>query len=127
MQMCWHPLDTFFGRTAHSEEVIGTTSTVIPMPEKAYPCTVIMKRETWKRPRLPWASYRHIRAHIECEDGVPHPGKGENSWDCDDDATFGLCCKADTVEEGIGKFVQSVLRDRRRYGGSVNWQQKAAA
>ena len=124
MSMRWHPMDSLFGRTKHSAEEIGTTVTVIPMPERAYPCTVVMKREAWKRPRLPWTSYQNIRAHIDCKDGVPHPGKGESSWDCGDDATYSLTCEAKTVEEGIGKFVQSVLRDRRRYGGSVNWRQK---
>lgn len=127
MRWTWHPIDTFFGRTKHSEREVSRTETVIPMPEKAYPCVVVMKAETWKRPRLPWASHKITRAHIDCKEGVPYPGKGENSWDCGDDASYGLTCPAKTVEEGIAKFVESVLRSRRRHGGSVNWQQNTAA
>lgn len=126
MRWTWHPIDTFYGRTKHSEREVSRTQTVIPMPEKSYPCVVVMKAETWQRPRLPWASAKVMRAHIDCKEGVPFPGKGENSWDCGDDATYSMCCPAKTVEEGIARFVESVLKDRRRYGGSVNWQQKAA-
>jgi len=124
MHWTWHPVDTFFGRTKHSELEISSIDTMIPMPEKPYPARVVMKRETWKRPRLPWASHRVTRAHIDCKEGIPHPGKGESEYDCGDDATYGLTCPAETVEEGIAKLVQSVLRSRRRYGGSVNWKQE---
>ena len=120
-------VETIFGRTQHTEREISRVETVIPMPEKSYPCLVVMKSEIWKRRRLPWASQKIVRAHIDCKEGVPHPGKGENSWDCGDDATFGLTCPAETVEQGIAKFVESVLRSRRRYGGSVNWKQEVAA
>jgi hypothetical protein len=50
-------------------------------------------------------------------DPVPFPGKGENSWDCGEDASYGFGCAAETLEEGIGKFVASKLRDRGRNGG----------
>lgn len=124
MRWVWHPLDTLFGKMKHSEEELSKTETVIPMPEGIYPCVVTMKLETWKRPRLSWPSTKIRRAHVECEKGVPFPGKGENSWDCGDDALHGSCFPANTVEEGIGGFVASALRNRRRYGGSVNWKQK---
>jgi hypothetical protein len=128
MRWTWHPLDTFFGRMQHSvRDVVSSTATVIPMPEKAYPCVVVIQEEVWKRSRLPWASTVLRRAHIDVPGGVPFPGKGENSWDCGDDATHSMTCPAETVEQGVARFVESVLRDRRRYGGSVNWQQAAAA
>jgi hypothetical protein len=124
---CFRPIDFALGRQKHSEREVSRTESVIPMPEGTYPCTVVMKEETWRRPRLPWFPRRMLRAHIECPNGVPVPGKGENSWDCGNDAIFGTCCPAKTVEEGIASLVESALRDRRRYGGSVNWRQEKAA
>jgi hypothetical protein len=123
MRWAWHPLDTFFGQMKHSEREVSRTVTVVPMPEKAYPCHVVMKAETWKRPRLPWTSGSATRAHIECADGVPFPGKGESAHDCGDDAMFGMTCEARTVEEGVAAFVEAALKNRQRYGGSINWQQ----
>ena len=125
LHFSWHPLDTFFGRMKYESTELSRTETVIPMPEKSYPCVVVMTADTWKRPRLPWYSHKITRAKIDCKEGVPFPGKGENAWDCDDDASHGLTCPAKTVEQGIAAFVESVLRSRRRYGGSVNWKQAA--
>lgn len=126
MRWTWHPLDTFFGKHIHTDREVYRIETVIPMPEKAYPCVVVMKEGRWRRAYLPWGK-TVMRAHIDCKEGVPFPGKGENSWDCGDDAIYSTCAPAKTVEEGIAGYVESVLRNRRRYGGSVNWQKKVAA
>lgn len=122
MRWTWHPLDTIFGRHQHSERLVSRQKAWVPMPEKAYRCVVEMKDETWKRPRLPWPSRQLRRAHIECEEGVPFPGKGENSWDCGDDASYSLTTPARTVEEGIAKYVESVLGNRRNRGSPMKWQ-----
>lgn len=73
---------------------------------------------TWKRAR--WFTHKNVRASVDIPAGIPHPGKGENSWDCGEDRTYGLTTKADTVEKAIAAVVESSLRDRRRYGGD-NW------
>lgn len=117
MRFTWHPLDTFFGRMKHSEREISRTDAVISMPEKAYPCTVVMKAETWKRPRLPWASAKVTRAHMECEEGVPVPGKGTTSYNCGDDAIYSMCCQAESVEQGIARYAEDAQKTRLRYGG----------
>ena len=120
--MSVEPARVLFGKMQHSEREVSRTESVIPMPEGSYPCVVVMKDERWQRARLPWASHRIRRAHIDIPKGVPVPGKGENSWDCGDDATFSLCTPAKSVESGIAAVVESCLNTRRRYGGSVNWQ-----
>ncbi len=116
----WHPLDMFFGRHQHKERTIEEREVSIPMPERGYPARVRMAVETWERPRWPWWPMRTeiVRAHIEIPDGIGMPGKGENSWDVGDDATYGMTCEARNVEDGIGKLVAGVLRDRQRRGGS---------
>ena len=126
----WHwsvdPAEVLFGKMQHSETVVSRTASVVPMPEGSYPCVVVMKAERWQRTRLPWASHTTTRAHVEIPKGVPVPGKGENSWDIDDDAIFSQTAPAKTIEEGIAHVVESALKSRRRYGGSVNWQAKEA-
>jgi hypothetical protein len=66
------------------------------------------------------------RANLDIERGVPTPGKGENSWDCGQDATYGLTCPASTVEEALASLRASVMRDRERYGGK-DWKPEAVA
>ena len=109
-----------FGREQYSERVIDTVSIQIPMPEKSYPGTCKVFESTWKRPR--WFPKRMVRYEIDVPGGVPFPGKGENSWDCGEDATFGLTCPASKPEQAVARFVESVLNNRRRYGGSLDWK-----
>lgn len=85
---------------------------LIPMPEGNYHGTVKIEQRTWKRPR--WFSTVRKSASLDIPKGIPHAGKGENSWDCGDDGLFGI--GGSTVEEAIGNAVESVLRARRRYG-----------
>jgi hypothetical protein len=51
-------------------------------------------------------------AHIEAPSGVPIPGKGENSWDLDDDAIYGMTSGAKSVKEAVSKFMESVRKTR---------------
>lgn len=95
------------------------------MPEGVYPVTVVLTEATWKRPRWPFP-LKVRRAEIECLRPIPKPGKGENSWDCDDTATYSMTCPASTVEEAVQSLRESVLRDRERHGGK-GWRPKAVA
>jgi hypothetical protein len=114
------PIDQLLGRHVYSSLELSTETVEVPMPEKTYAGTVKLTLDTWKRPRWPFG--RSLpRATIEVADGVPHPGKGENSWDCDEDATYSLTCAARTAEQAVAKLVESVLDSRRRYGGR-NWR-----
>jgi len=105
--------DLLLGRWKYSEETISEEDVEIPMPEKNYPATLKMFESTWKRPL--WFPKRLVRAKVEIPEGIPHPGKGTASWNCGEDATYGLTCKAKTPEEAIAAVVESVLGCRRRY------------
>lgn len=120
----WHPLDTLFGRTNYTSRDLRTERVEIPMPEGVYPATVRFFASTWQRPRWPWAplTRRLVRAEITPDRPIAEPGKGENSYDQDDDAMYSLTTNASRTEEAIAAVVESVLRTRRRYGGSVEWQ-----
>lgn len=109
--------DKLLGSMQHKKEVLTPAHPVqIPMPEGCYPAMLTVERSTWKRPRWPFKIVRVTR-DIECEYGVPFPGKGENSWDCGDDGLFGTGFEVDSDEQAVTRFAAAVLTNRRRYGG----------
>lgn len=108
------PLDLLLGRKQYTDRVFETERAVIPMPEGAYPATIKFHERTAKRPR--WFRDRYVTASIKPDAPIGIPGKGENSWDCDDDAIFELSCGASTVPAAVASVVESALRTRDKYG-----------
>lgn len=126
----WHiylvPKDLLLGRAQYSEEGTPKIARVeVPMPERNYPATVKLYVAQWKRSRWPWPQ-RLMRADITPDTPIPFPGKGENSWDCGEDATYSLCCMAHNEHEAVSTLVASVLRSRYKYGGK-NWRPAAVS
>jgi hypothetical protein len=119
-RVTWHLLDTLLGSTRYTSRVLKEVDAVVPMPEGPYPSKVTLREDTWRRPRWPFPK-RLLRAEVRPETPIPHPGKGENAWDCGEDATRSLYTTAATVEDAVAAMVSTVLRSRRRHGGSVNW------
>jgi hypothetical protein len=115
----WH----VWGRVATDTTEEGTGECMIPMPEGTYRAT--WEKETRTRRYVRWPGKvrnywqrPHTSVTLDIPGGIPHWGKGENSWDCGMD---GLCgCGGSTLEEAIGRAVSSSLRDRERYGGPHN-------
>jgi len=118
-------LDALLGRQRHSEREISRTAVKIALPEAQYDATVRLYESTWKRPR--WFALHRLGSEVEIAKGIPVPGKGENSWDCDGDALFSQSGPHSTVEAAIASVIESVLRSRRRHGGSVEWQPEQPA
>lgn len=114
----FHVDDFFLGRMQYTEGKPEKHDVLIPMPEGSYKAVLSLQDDSWKRPR--WFRRVVRRAHIDIPQGIPHEGKGENSWDCGEDRTYGLTTQAETVEAAIAAVVQSVLRSRRRYNGNIN-------
>jgi len=111
-------VDTIFGRCTHSDRDLDETEVTISMPEGHYPATVRRFESTWKRPRWPWPWHRAVRSEVKpTEMAIPVPGKGENSWDCGEDARYGSTSPADTVAKAIGNFVEGIWHDRLRRAG----------
>lgn len=117
MSFFWR--DKVLGKADYSKAITLTERAIIPMPEGPYPATVEISRAVWKRPRWPFAKVIY-RAEITPDTPVGTPGKGENAWDCEDDATYSMTTPANTVEEAVTSFVESTLKRRRQYGGP-NW------
>ncbi len=109
-------VDFLLGRNKYSESERTKDNVFIEMPEGYYPASVELYTATWKRSRWPWPKIVQ-RAEIEIEGGLPIPGKGENGYDCEDDAIFSGNYCAVTVWEATASIRASALRDRQRYGG----------
>lgn len=115
------PLDVIFGeRRRTAVEVLSEQETVVPLPEGSYPATVRLERWTYARPRWPrWplGPDRSFHGNVDLTVPIPEPGKGENSWDCDDDATFSSSGPWSSVGEAVGAVAGSVMRTRGRRAG----------
>lgn len=81
-----------------------------------YYATFQREAETRWRSHFPWRKTRTLYWEIETNNPPLHAGKGENSYDQDDDGIFGTSAFVETVEEAIAKYQKSVYRDRRKYG-----------
>ena len=111
------------GRKNCTQELLEERDVLIPMPEKSYKATAKLVLYTWKRPR--WFAESFKRVEIKVPSGIPHQGKGENSWDCGEDATFGMTTgRCNSITEGVGKLVGSVLTTRVKYGGWKDYKWK---
>lgn len=121
------PVAFLLGRPVYTSTDLEQREIDVPLPERSYRGTARLHDDAWRRPRWPFP-LRIRRVSIEMHDGeqLPHPGKGENSWDGGEDATFGITTAAATIEDGIGHLVASVLRSRLRHGGP-SWRPAAGA
>lgn len=113
----FNPANFFLGRYKYSDVELSTTPATVELPEGSYPVNVTLFESTWKRQRWPWPR-KMVRARVDCgEQGIPsHAGKGENSWDLEDDLTYSLTCPETTVEGAVQRLTASILRGRERHG-----------
>lgn len=118
--------ELLLGKASCTREAIDSRDVMIPLPEGRYPATVRLERVTWKRERT--RAQVHYSAEVEPACGVPVPGKGENSYDCGDDATYsqsgpsqGPEYGSEWVTEAVAAISESVLRSRSRYGSGLAW------
>lgn len=115
----WFLRDVLFGRPKYDSSVLLTERVVVPMPEGGYPATVTIEKATWARPR--WFTKTVIRAEIKPDIPIAFPGKGENSYDCGEDATHSMTCPATTSLDAVMALTKSVMRDRLRYGSGWSY------
>lgn len=81
------------------------------------------EKVTRYRSHFPWWKTVQYVVRISCDNPPLHAGKGENSYDLDDDGIFGVTYEAQTIEEAIAKYQESVYSDRKRYGAPNYAQQ----
>ena len=115
----FHFDDFFLGRQTHTREILESGETELVMEEGVYPARYELFESIWSRPRWPWTK-RIRRGEISIDRGVPVPGKGENSWDLEDDMIYNLICPAETKEDLIGALRGVIRRRRRAYGEEID-------
>jgi hypothetical protein len=115
--------DRVFGRRERLVEEIVQEDVpcVIPMPEGNYPASATVTREVRGRKRWRPGHRTAHYTHVKVDGGVPFPGKGENSWDCEDDAIYGSGADGQSIGAACGNLAASVMRYRERYGSGLAW------
>lgn len=118
----FHYIDFLLGRPLSFKKLLDTGTITIAFLEGNYQIDYKKELRRWWRPRWPFGQKTWIAFDLNMDGNpIPVPGKGENSYDIDDDAIYSMYVGADTLQEAIGKLTQSVYRDRLRYGGK-NWK-----
>lgn len=116
---CFHFDDFFLGKQKYTNEKTGEPKDImVPMPEGEYLTKMQLETSTWRRPRWPFPKVM-VGYKINIPRGIPHQGKGENSWDCGEDGLFGCYSEGESIREAIAKVQTLVLKDRKRYDGNM--------
>lgn len=110
--------DFLLGRKVYAKEELKRATVAIPLDGRDYEGIWTLTRETWKRPRWPFVSHTRVGSWIDVEHPPAFAGKGENSWDCGDDAIFGCGSQGLTPALAVGDYIKAVLRNRERYGAA---------
>lgn len=108
--------DLTLGRKVYEKIELRREPVAIPLDGREYEGVWTLTRETWKRPRWPFVSHERVGSWIDVEHPPAFSGKGENSWDCGDDAVFGSGSQALTPAGAVGDYIKAVLRYREQYG-----------
>lgn len=134
LDVYWNYMDWLFGKTVYSESLPGLgivgmgyqPSYVMIMPEGEYRVDLKFSTGYWHRPRLPFVKSIQ-RVEIVPQKPVPIPGKGENSWDMDEDATYSSleAVNGRAPEQIVADFKIGILARRSKYGGR-DWLPRAA-
>ena len=104
--------DLLFGRLTYEAEELALVPCDVPMVEGNYPAVAKVQRVT--RGRTRWFKRTGQEVQLNIPKGVPYAGKGENSWDCDDDGLFGI--GGDSVAGATLNAQNAVNERRQRYG-----------
>lgn len=118
-----HLDNLIFGKSKHRSEDLETFAGTLNL-DGGYEITARRFVSEWRRPRWP-IPRRVMRVEIEIPGGIPIPGKGENGWDCEDDAIFGRTAPAKTIEEAARQLIVDVEQTRRKRGGR-DWKPRVA-
>jgi len=110
------PLDWTLGRIQHGEELLRTSPISFWMDGREHKGAWTLKKFWRERPRWPWPYRVSVSSYVEIEHPPQFAGKGENSWDCNDDAIYGMGTNATNPKDAIGEYIHRVYQNRARYG-----------
>jgi hypothetical protein len=125
--------DFFLGRTEYmTHDLMDAENVAFKLGGKEFIMDSVRWYDaTWFRRRIPLSLYgkKMVRAEMKINKPPMRSGKGENSWDCGDDGTFGLTTtweherptwlnKKQMTKLAVQDYVTEVLKDAKRYGSS---------
>lgn len=117
--LTFHIDDFIWGKSKYTKtEPRPSERITIELDGREYHGTATFERSVRKRPRW-FAKVRESTwISMDPRDGLPHAGKGENGWDCGDDALCGWGVDGVDVEAAIADGIRRVLKYRKRYGNA---------
>jgi hypothetical protein len=127
-----HPDDLLLGKDRCTTQFIEERPVDIHFDNRIYKATAKLEIRTWTRSRFSFLKRSKKDVTLEIEHGIPIPGKGENSYDIEDDALMGTGISSlnlekpwdELVEEAIQNAITNVQRTRLKYGGE-GWESLA--
>ncbi|MGN6697246.1 MAG: hypothetical protein ACTHMR_03730, partial [Thermomicrobiales bacterium] len=127
-QRFWILGDAIFGRLRYTRQETTRETRTLTMPEGQYQAACVVTHCTWSRSRWPWWPLTRTldRLEVDFDPPVGIPGKGENAYDCDDDATYSLTTplRYGDIQATLDAFDLATLRTRQQRGG-LAWQPQA--
>lgn len=132
---CWHIVDRIKGKHEYKTTPVEVKEYKIPFLEGNYNVLITKSErvDTWKR----WFTRKMLTFNVKVgyyddnknwvAQGVPVEGKGENSWDCGEDATYEMSFPGAPYRKEIKStfdaalyFWRDMMKSRERYG-SAQW------
>lgn len=112
-----------------SQQLVVHENVPIQLPEGTYYAKATRRHCEWRRPRWPVWPFISVRDdwYFDIEHGIPYSGKGENSWDCGEDGTFGVGSSLVNLDEAAAEVAAGVLKMRRRRFDPQIWPEEPAA
>ncbi len=109
--------DFFLGKSKYtSTETAPQQRIRVGLDNRTYEGTAKFERATWKRPWWFTLTRDSVWINMDQGHGLPHAGKGENSYDCGDDALCGFGVNGTCVEAAIQHGIETVMEYREKYG-----------
>lgn len=132
---CWHIVDRIKGKRTHKRELQESKQYAIPFLEGNYNVEVSRFHVENKWPR--WFTEKYTTFNVRVgyynenkewvSQGVPVEGKGENSWDCDEDATYEMSFPGAPYRKNVKScfdaalyFWHDMMKSREKTG-SAQW------
>ena len=83
-------------------------------PEKKYNCKCTLRERIWTFQRFK-KPYKMLGTEIECEEGIPHPGKGTCDYNCQDGTLYSQSSPVDNIDEALEHFKEQAIWYRKHY------------
>lgn len=137
----FHFVDLIKGKHDYNKVEASRQQFILPFLEGIYNVEVIKwdRKDSWQR----WPTRKMVTWEVRAgyydgppnpcnwkDKGVPVEGKGENSWDCDEDATYSISFPGHPYRKDLRipydaalYFWHSMMKSRERYG-SAKWTPK---